>query len=113
MDRYRFSSGTPIVTGAGSGIGAALAAGLTRRGSALVLLDRDEERLRQVADAHRATLPDRSVETVLGDLGDTAAVRTLGSELAERFPSTTLLINNAGIALTGRFDQVTLDEFDQ
>jgi short-subunit dehydrogenase len=112
VHRYRFSSGTAIVTGAGSGIGAALAAGLAARGSDLVLLDRDEERLRQVAGRLQAGHPDRSVETVLADLGDTAVVRALGPELALRFPRTTLLINNAGIALTGRFDQVTLDEFD-
>jgi short-subunit dehydrogenase len=112
MDRYRFSSGTAIVTGAGSGIGAALAAGLASRGSDLVLVDRDEERLLRVAGALRSAHQDRSVETVVADLGDTATVRTLGAALADRFPGTTLLINNAGIALTGRFDQVTLDEFD-
>lgn len=111
-ERYRFASGTAIVTGAGSGIGAALAAGLAGRGSDLVLVDRDEGRLRRVASALRQGHPDRSIETVVADLGDTVAVRALGVELRGRFPRTTLLINNAGIALTGRFDQVTLDEFD-
>jgi short-subunit dehydrogenase len=112
MGAYRFAGGTAIVTGAGSGIGAALAAGLARRGSELVLLDRHAERLRQVAEMLRAAHPERSVDTVLADLADTAAVRVLGGDLADRFPGTTLLVNNAGIELMGRFDQVTLDEFE-
>jgi short-subunit dehydrogenase len=113
MRAYRFAGGTAIVTGAGSGIGAALVAGLAARGSDVVLLDRDAGRLATVAATLRSAHPDRSVDTVLADLADTAAVRALGSELAERFPRATLLVNNAGIALTGRFDQVTLDEFDR
>jgi short-subunit dehydrogenase len=113
VDRYRFASGTAVVTGAGSGIGAALAAGLAERGSDLVLIDRHEERLTRVATSLRSAHPARTVDTVLADLGDIAAVRLLGVDLADRFPATTLLVNNAGIALTGRFDQVTLDEFDR
>ena len=49
MDRYRFDGGTAIVTGAASGIGEALSAQLADRGSHLVLLDRDGDRLDTVA----------------------------------------------------------------
>jgi short-subunit dehydrogenase len=113
VQRYRFAGGTAIVTGAASGIGAALAAGLAARGSDLVLIDRHEARLAGVAGTLRTAHPDRSVETVVADLADVPAVRGLAVELAGRFPRTTLLINNAGIALLGRFEQVTLDEFDR
>ncbi|MDQ3904937.1 MAG: SDR family NAD(P)-dependent oxidoreductase, partial [Actinomycetota bacterium] len=51
MRRYLFAGGTAVVTGAASGIGEALAHGLARRGSHLVLLDRDAERLSGVAAA--------------------------------------------------------------
>jgi short-subunit dehydrogenase len=113
MQPYRFDGGTAVVTGAASGIGAALAAGLVAWGSDAVLVDRHEERLAAVAGRLRAEHPGRSVETVLADLADVPATRRLGRELAERFPATTLLVNDAGIALLGRFDQVTLDEFDR
>ncbi|HET9138022.1 SDR family NAD(P)-dependent oxidoreductase, partial [Actinophytocola sp.] len=49
MRRYEFAGGVAVVTGAASGIGAALAVELARRGSRLVLLDRDAERLAKVA----------------------------------------------------------------
>lgn len=113
MRPYRFDGGAAVVTGAGSGIGAALAAGLAERGSDLVLVDRTAERLARVAGRLRAEHRERVIETVLADLADVPAVRRLGVELGRRFPGTTLLVNNAGVALLGRFDQVTLDEFDR
>ena len=112
MRRYVFQGGTAVVTGAGSGIGAALAAGLAARGSHLVLLDRDAEGLAAVAAAARA-LPTgvRAAEHV-ADLADPAAALAAGTAIAAEHPDTTLLINNAGIALAGRFDQVDAEQFD-
>lgn len=112
MNRYRFADGTAVVTGAASGIGEALAAGLARRGSHLVLLDRDAERLHRVADAVRAGHPTLQVATVVVDLADRETTDRAGAELAEHHPETTLMINNAGVALGGDFDQLTLDEFN-
>ena len=112
MRPYAFDGGTAVVTGAASGIGEALAHALAARGSALVLLDRDAERLAAVADAVRAASPALAVDTVVVDLADDAATRRAGAELAAR-PGVTLLVNNAGVALGGRFDQVTLEEFDE
>jgi short-subunit dehydrogenase len=112
MRRYVFAGGTAVVTGAASGIGAALAAGLAARGSHLVLLDRDADGLAAVAARTGAGHPGVQVATHLVDLADAAAVREVGAALRAAHPDTTLLVNNAGIALAGRFDQVTLDEFD-
>jgi short-subunit dehydrogenase len=112
MQRYRFEGGTAVVTGAASGIGAALAAQLADRGSHLVLLDRDAERLARVADGVRAAHPALTVATHVVDLADDAATEKVGATLAAAHPETTLLVNNAGVALGGRFDQVTLEEFD-
>lgn len=112
MRAYEFAGGTAVVTGAASGIGEALAVQLGDRGSSLVLVDRDADRLAAVADGIRARHPRLSVDTYVVDLADQAATDALGATLAAAHPATTLLVNNAGVALGGRFDQVTLEEFD-
>ncbi|TFV73925.1 SDR family NAD(P)-dependent oxidoreductase [Blastococcus sp. CT_GayMR19] len=112
MDAYRFAGGTAVVTGAASGIGEALAVQLAARGSNLVLVDRDEERLDGVADGLRAAHPGLAVDTYVVDLSDDAATAAAAEALAAGHPGTTLLVNNAGVALGGRFDQVSLEEFD-
>jgi short-subunit dehydrogenase len=112
MEQYRFAGGTAVVTGAASGIGEALAAQLAARGSNLVLVDRDKERLTGVAEALRIAHPALTVATHVADLADDEATAALAGRLAAEHPETTLLVNNAGVALGGRFDQVTLEEFD-
>jgi short-subunit dehydrogenase len=112
MDAYTFGGGTAVVTGAASGIGAALAAQLAARGSNLVLVDRDKERLDGVAADVRRAHPQLAVDTYVVDLSDDAATAEAAEALAAAHPGTTLLVNNAGVALGGRFDQVTLEEFD-
>lgn len=106
MRAYVFPGGTAVVTGAASGIGAAVATELARRGSRLVLLDRDAERLAAVAEP-------LSAETHVVDLADPAAVVAVGERIRADHPRIRLLVNNAGIALGGRFDQVTLAEYEE
>jgi short-subunit dehydrogenase len=112
MRPYAFAGGTAAVTGAASGIGEALAAALAARGSDLVLVDRDAGRLEGVAAALRARHPDRKIASYVVDLADDEAAQAIGATLAAEHPGITLLVNNAGVALGGRFDQVTLEEFD-
>lgn len=106
-----FADGTAVVTGAAGGIGAALAHGLARRGSHLVLLDRDADRLAAVAAAVRAAHPSRRVDTHVVDLADADATARVAEAVRAAHPRLRLLVNNAGVALGGRFDQVTLAEF--
>jgi short-subunit dehydrogenase len=112
MQTYVFAGGTAVVTGAASGIGEALAHTLARRGSHLVLLDRDAERLSAVADAVRAGSPGLRVETHLVDLADDKETTQVANTVLRAHPQIRLLVNNAGVALGGRFDQVTLEEFN-
>jgi short-subunit dehydrogenase len=104
LRRFRFAGGTAVVTGAASGIGAALAGELASRGMNLVLVDRDEAGLAKV----HSGLSTVDVTTHVVDLGDPAAV----AAVARRIPEARLLVNNAGVALAGRLDEVTLEEFD-
>ena len=112
MKPYQFDGGTAVVTGAASGIGEALVAQLAARGSKLVLVDRAKEGLILVAERLRAAHPGLSVATHVADLSDDEQATALAATLAAQHPETTLLVNNAGVALGGRFDQVTLEEFD-
>jgi short-subunit dehydrogenase len=112
MIDYAFADGTALVTGAAGGIGEALAHGLAARGSHLVLLDRAEDRLAEVAAAVRRQHPTLRVDTVVADLGDHEATIALGRRLASEHPELTLVINNAGVALAGSFTDLTLEEFD-
>ncbi len=112
MEPYRFAGRTAVVTGAASGIGEALAVQLAARGSDLVLVDRDEDRLGKVADRLRAVHPGLAVAAHVADLADEQQTDALAAMLAAEYPGTALLINNAGVALGGRFDQVTIEEFD-
>lgn len=108
LSPYRFAGGTAVVTGAASGMGEHLAYGLARRGSDLVLVDRDAERLAVVAGKIRGV----RVETVVADLADVAGLDGLAARVLAGNPRITLLVNNAGVALGGTFDQVSADEFD-
>jgi short-subunit dehydrogenase len=106
MQDFVFAGGTAVVTGAASGIGAAVAVELARRGSRLVLLDRDAGRLAEVAARTGA-------ESHLVDLADAGAVVAVGERISSAHPRVRLLVNNAGMALGGRFDQVTLAEYEE
>jgi short-subunit dehydrogenase len=112
MRPYAFAGGAAVVTGAASGIGEALATRLAARGSNLVLVDRDADRLAAVAGTLRRAHPGLAVDTYVVDLSDDGATDRFATTLAAEHPETTLLVNNAGVALGGRFDQVTLEEFD-
>ncbi|WP_158853721.1 SDR family NAD(P)-dependent oxidoreductase [Saccharothrix deserti] len=108
LSRYRFAGGTAVVTGAASGMGEHMAHGLARRGSDLVLIDRDADRLAAVAGKIRGV----RVETFVADLADIAGLDELAARVLAANPRVTLLVNNAGVALSGTFDQVSADEFD-
>ena len=110
---YRFDGRTAVLTGAAGGIGEQVAYGLADRGSDLVLVDRDALRLDAVAERIRAAHPGRAVETLVADLGDRAAVTALAEGIRERHLAIGLLINNAGTALGGRFDQLGVAQFEQ
>ena len=105
MRRLQLTGGTAVVTGAASGIGRALAHDLARRDARLVLLDRDAAGLATVA----AACPGAEAHVV--DLADAAALTAVAASVRTAHPRIRLLVNNAGVTLSGRFDQVTTDEF--
>lgn len=109
---YRFAGRTAVLTGAASGIGEQLAYGLAARGSELVLVDVNGPLLAEVETRIKSSYPGVPVTTHVTDLSARDEVEALAATLLESLPSLGLLINNAGIALGGRFSQVTVEEFE-
>ncbi len=109
---FQFAGATAVVTGAAGGMGEHLARGLAERGGTLLIVDRDAERLDAVAASIRATHPGSRVTTFVADLSERDAVDGLAAELLGAAERIDLLINNAGVALAGSFDQISMDDFD-
>jgi short-subunit dehydrogenase len=101
--------GVAAVTGAGSGIGRALAQQLAAAGSALALADIDEASLLETARSLEKK--SAAVTTHVVDVADEACMRSFAEDSSKRHGRVTLLINNAGIALHGNFEEVSLDDF--
>jgi short-subunit dehydrogenase len=112
LPRFDFTAGTALVTGAAGGIGAQLAQGLARRGTDLVLLDVDAEGLASVREAVAGQAPGVDVSTHVVDVADRPALLDLAAAVAATHPDLHLLVNNAGVALGGMFEHLTLEEFD-
>jgi NAD(P)-dependent dehydrogenase (short-subunit alcohol dehydrogenase family) len=102
------SGGVAVVTGAGSGIGRALAQQLAAAGSALAIADVDEKGLSETA-ASLAT-KQAALSTHVLDVSEEASVRGFAEDVARRHGRVTLLINNAGVALHGTFEELSLDD---
>jgi short-subunit dehydrogenase len=106
---FPLGGGVAVITGAASGIGASLAANLAGRGTNLALVDRDAAGLARVAQAGRAAGVTVS-EHVL-DVADAEALALLPEAVLAAHGRVTVLVNNAGVAMGGTFDQATLDDF--
>ena len=106
------AGGTAVVTGAAGGMGEHLATGLARRGADLVLLDRDAEGLARVAADIARETPGAQVDTHVVDLADRGEADAVIARIRDGHPGVTMLFNNAGVAIGGRFGQVSAADFD-
>ncbi len=96
-----------VVTGAGSGIGAAIARLFARQGARVAIVDRDAPAAAALAAAVNAD-GGRATPHVC-DVSDEDAVSALFSSL----PRLDILVNNAGIAHVGSIEQTTPEDFDR
>jgi NAD(P)-dependent dehydrogenase (short-subunit alcohol dehydrogenase family) len=99
-----------VVTGASSGIGRALALNLGARGCALALADINPVGLGETAALVEQTGAAK-VTTSVVNVADVAAVARFASEVDTQHGGAQLLINNAGVALGGSFEELALDDF--
>ena len=100
-----------VVTGAGSGIGRALAYELARRGAHLAISDIDERGLAETA-SHAGVIGAKVHETRL-DVTDRPAVLAYADEVAAQYGSVNIVINNAGIAFTGDIEAMSFEQIER
>jgi uncharacterized protein len=114
---FTYQGKTALITGASSGIGRAFAHALARRGMAVVLIARSEERLLALATDLSQRYGIRA-EVIPADLSQEDAIRQIRHEVELHELVIDLLVNNAGFATNGYFerlsperdhDQVTVD----
>lgn len=109
METFDFKGRTAVITGAAGGIGRALAVTLATRGTNLALAD-----INEVGLAETAALIGNAVRVTCHrfDVADREAIAALPQAVLAAHDGVDILINNAGVALGGTFEQVTEAEFD-
>lgn len=110
VDAARLASGTVAITGAGSGIGQALALLCATRGANLALCDINEEGL--AATAERAQRLGSTVLTRRVDVSDEVQMTDFAQATYGQFGSVDLTVNNAGVAVMGGFLDTTAKDWD-
>ncbi len=100
-----------VITGAGSGIGRALAVECAGRGARLALSDVDTQGLAGTA-ALASTAGAREVHTARLDVADRTAFAAYASQVAEHFGVVNVVVNNAGVALAGDLDDLAYADMD-
>jgi NAD(P)-dependent dehydrogenase (short-subunit alcohol dehydrogenase family) len=103
------SNKVAVVTGAGTGIGKAVAIALLRHGWKVALAGRRREPLEQaIRDAGGDAAGALAVPT---DVADPASVQALFTAATQRFGRVDLLFNNAGISVGGPFEDLTFEQW--
>ena len=102
-------SGAAAITGAASGIGRALAIELASRGCDLALADRDEAGLKSLAAEIGAQ---RKISLHRVDVSEPDEIAQFAREAISAHPALNILVNNAGVALLGQFEEIDQAQMD-
>jgi NAD(P)-dependent dehydrogenase (short-subunit alcohol dehydrogenase family) len=111
---WNLKGGVAVVTGAASGIGRALAHRLASEKMSLALADVDEAGIEKTAREIAERMGDKrvAVTTHPVDVSDARRMEQFASEVVQQHERVTLLINNAGVALYGFFEEITIADFE-
>jgi len=104
LEKYNLKGRTAVVTGGGQGIGFACAQALGEAGAKIVIGEKIPERAANAAAQLRALHIDATGETL--DVTDSAAVEAL----AEKIGDASILVNNAGVAISNVRAEDTSDD---
>jgi short-subunit dehydrogenase len=105
--------GAAAITGAASGIGRALAIELASRGCDLALADRDEAGLKSLAaEIGQGSDKARRISVHRVDVGEASDIAQFASEAVAAHPALGIVVNNAGVALMGTFEEIDQAQMD-
>jgi NAD(P)-dependent dehydrogenase (short-subunit alcohol dehydrogenase family) len=101
--------GVAVITGAGSGMGRCLAQKLAARGSSLALSDINEKGLSETSELLAGSKG--KVTQHLVNVAEESQVKSFAEEVQRQHGRATILFNNAGVALLGDLDEISLQDF--
>ncbi len=111
MSTFRLDGKTALVTGAGSGIGAAIAEAFSGAGARVVVADIDEAGGQETAERLNKAGGDATFRVL--DVGDPEACSNLATEVTKDLGPLDILVNNAGIGHVGTLLQTEADDLDR
>lgn len=94
LDRFRLDDRVAVVTGAGRGLGAAIAQGFAEAGADVVVSARSREQLEEIAT--KVAAAGRKAHVVAADLSDPSAAAELATEAETVFGRLDIVVNNVG-----------------
>ncbi|HET6951964.1 MAG TPA: SDR family NAD(P)-dependent oxidoreductase [Acidimicrobiales bacterium] len=106
---FELKGALALVTGAGSGIGRAIALELARRGSRVLAVDRQLDAAEKTAAACSEGGPE--AHGLAADVSDLDAVTGLAADVAEGWGTLDILVNNAGVGMSARFAEMSMDDW--
>jgi len=107
----RFDNQVAIVTGAGRGIGHAIAVRLASEGARVACVSRSVENAKRTADELNIARAD-SAKPYSVDVANHLDVQTIGAEILEDFGKVDILVNNAGVTRDGLSMRMPLEDWD-
>ncbi|HEU5038960.1 MAG TPA: SDR family NAD(P)-dependent oxidoreductase [Nocardioides sp.] len=106
-----FDDKVVAITGAGSGIGRALALNLARQGALLAISDVDDDGLAETVDLVKGAGV-REVRSDHLDVAERDAFAAYAASVADQFGRVNVVVNNAGVALAGNFEDLEYADMD-
>jgi 3-oxoacyl-[acyl-carrier protein] reductase len=107
----RFENQVAVVTGAGRGIGHAIAVRLAKEGARVASVSRTEANAQKTADEINAARAD-AAKAYAVDVADQAAVQKAAEQIFEDFGRVDILVNNAGVTRDGLSMRMSMEDWD-
>src|SRR5438876_3692117 len=107
----RFENQVAVVTGAGRGIGQAIAMRLASEGSRVACISRTEANARKTANEINATQPN-AAKAYAVNVADHGAVQKVGAQILEDFGRIDILVNNAGVTRDALAMRMSVEDWD-